>query len=283
MGLDTSERASVEALFNGTYSFPLHRFHETRATALRAGKQRMYNKIMQMVRSVPGKYPLRFMSLPGMEWRVEHRMFKDIPRRIYHTGFERESQVMTRGVPFVPRSTASTQVTQWCKVHLDALPGIEYFKTNRARWIHLDVNDALTLTPAYFQANPVISQIDAYQWWLKKFCLWDSVWLDYFGPASDKMAKALNNLHWHCNPELDEIPVALTILKGREQVHTNSTMVGLLSTGGSGTTSLDRRTWMEHNLGGGDVFRNITFQTQEYFEYNDSGSTMCNIIGKIIR
>lgn len=223
-----------------------------------------------IVQNKPIHQTFRFASLPGKFWRYEfslqNALTKLYPGEVHFTGFERDANIMISGAPYVPR--AKTKLLDRAAGFRDVnVLDTMYFRTNCARWVNMCVNDALTLTPKHFAASRFKAEHLNHEWFLKKFCQWHGVWLDYYGPASDKMGRALQNLHWHCHPLLSRIPVGVTVLKGRAH----------------GMAGSQVRPWLEAKLSGGGVFPGITFETMEYFEYADEGCTMANIIGFIVR
>ena len=258
----------------------MHKFHDTRDITSRPGKERSYRLVTDLLREHrdTSRSEFRFMSLPGRDWILENHLHREIPARVLHTGFERDENVILQGRVNVPRVTGEATVNGWRVVSEAALPNVRYFKTNRGRWLHLDVNDALTLTPSCFSGvSSREERLYWYQEWLRKFCLWDGVWLDYYSPPMDKIALALNNLHYHCNPELETIPVAVTLSKAHTYMKFNENLGALLQ-----DKEMGRRAWLEFQLGGGNAFPNISFETLEWFEYNDT-SPMCMILGLIKR
>lgn len=275
MGLDTSTLAQPIELCDGS-GFEAHPFYErNNLLQIDAGKQQMHDAVEELVLSnVPGDTTLRFMSLPGKFWRFENRLKMAYKKRFegnsFFTGFERDPYVILGGGGYVPRELTATSRIKGFRA-IESL-STEYFKTNGARWLSMDVNAGLTLNNGLFRSNLLprgemkrMNVSSAMEWWLRKFCGWDAVWLDYFGPISQKIGEALTNLHWHCRPSLDVIPVAVSVLKGREF---------------DDVSISDRREWLSARLSANGL---VEFQTQEYFEYTDGGSTMCNILGKICR
>jgi len=284
MSYDTSQRYDNDALFVGSGFTLNHTFYARRSNE-QTGKQRMYASVEQMIKEhISPDRLMRFMSLPGRDWKFEHHIGQQFAnwhhKKTFLTGFEDHYEVMLQGAQNVPRSDNYWELPSnpsWRKIER---LGVDYFKTNQSRWLHLDINHALTLTPDHFPGDTTAEKAASWRWWMQKFCMWDAVWLDYCGTATDTMAKALNNLHIHCAPDRDEIPVAVTLLKGREQFRSQRTMQGFNALPDGDV--LDRRKWLEYHLAGGCLYPNIRFKTLEYFEYRDT-SPMCNILGLIQR
>lgn len=272
MSLDTTELSTADDLFVGMASRQHDYYKANNITTISAGKSQMYDAMESLIlNSVPGTTRLRFMSLPGKFWRFELRLWmaykKRFDKAVDFTGFERDQNVILSGAGYVPRSGNKHHGFR----KMNALR-VDYFKTNAARWIGMDVNHALDLNNGLF-SEPELPKYEmaelgvknAMEWWIKKFCQWDAVWLDYYGPVSERISTALTSLHWHCRPSAESIPVGVTVLKGREF---------------SDMKVSNRKRWLEQRLGGAC---STEFKTVDYFEYNDGGSVMCNITGLILR
>jgi len=273
MGFDRTELASPNALFAGSESGQHHYFESNGIASATSGKIAMRESVKQLVLEYAQDDgdSLRFMSLPGKYWRFEfdlaYSFEKSRRRPVYFTGFERDHNTMLAGAGYAPRYAGKFQrqfILRSCFHRIDGL-GVDYFKTNRARWLHLDVNAALTLNNACFHG-----EFDTYhkrtggqswmEWWLKKFCAWDAVWLDYYGPVSTKMGAALANLYFHCRNAVT--PIAVTVLKGREL---------------PGESVPDRKAWLCSRLASGIGTK---FECLNYHEHTETeGATMCNLIG----
>lgn len=279
MSLDVSLLVAAEDLIVGRKQGARPYYRPNGPSRLCDGKRRMHDAVLDLImRHASGEDGFRFMSLPGKFWTFESRLSMEYERRfdkrVYLTGFERDPSVIFSGTGYVPRCALSLELPLKPGFRKFYALGVEYFKTNRARWIRMDVNDALSLNNSFFHLSEPRPKKDWYGYdygmerWLAKFCLWDAAWLDYYGPASCKIAEALTNLHWHCNPKFDCIPVGVTMLKGREF---------------SGMKVKDRQRWLASVLSGSGKFHGIEFKTTDYFEYSDGKATMCNILGVILR
>lgn len=271
MGLDTSSVLSADDLFVGRSS-STHQYSKTNNLIESGdGKLKMYDAVESLILNHANQdVNLRFMSLPGKFWKFEMRLanswFEKNKKKVYFTAFERDYHVILSGAGYAPRSHN--------KFELPVHPGyreieglrVSYFKTNRCRWLNLDVNSALTLNDSMFKMGMRSNRLNKYktrmEGWLHKFCRWDAIWLDYYGPASSEIGNALSNLHYHCR--FDSVPVAVTILKGREL---------------PGFKVQDRRQWLKEKLSGGGIWNFCEFNEVDYFEYSDGQSTMCNILG----
>jgi len=272
-GFDKSERLSAEEIFVGKSSRINSFWNKQRLVPEAPGKARMSDTVEQLIREYgPDADTLKFMSLPGKFWRFEYRLNIELrekyPDGILFTGFERDHKVILAGTGYAPRTKSTGRNSN------PRTPGFrefealntKYFRTNRARWLNMDINDALILSPKFFAPRSGNPQ-DCFNWFLDKFCSWDACWIDYFSPATTKMGAALSNLHWHLNPEMDRVPVAVTIMKGRSTIRKGKDLQG----------------WLAVQLGGAGSFPSVSFRTLDYFEYNDSGATMVNIAGLIQR
>jgi hypothetical protein len=261
---------------------PLHKFHTTRSTTRREGKEAVYDAVTSMVlEHAPENRPLKFMSLPGKYWQFEtqlERAYREAYNQpVLFTGFEYKEEVMLQGAVYTPRSYSASDNPKPAAFKEIVDIKTVYFSTNRARWVCMDVNTALTLDPSFWHYLRRKDRVDNYNAWMHKFTMWDSVWIDYFGPACAPMGDALCNLHYHCNPELENIPVAVTIMFRREQVHRNEGMRAMFVDKGEG-----KRKWLEYHLAGGSKVKGITFETLDFIRYNDT-SPMCTILGLIRR
>lgn len=265
---DQTTPISPETLFAGMTSSSHAYYERNNLTHVSAGKLQMHNAVEEMIlnHANPAN-TLRFLSLPGKFWRFESRLLRTL-REVHFTGFESDHRVILSGAAYVPRDAADRHNPKRHGFRCIESLGVEYFKTNRARWLSMDVNSALTLNDSLFwkigkgvESGDHSCRMD---WFLKKFCGWDAAWLDYYGPASRKIGEALANLHFYCRQ--DSIPVAVTILKGREI-----------------EAVTERRNWLKHMLSGGGVWSGVSFKQLDYKEYSDGGSTMCNILGLIQR
>lgn len=236
------------------------------------GKNRMYRAVEDLIMEYKsGDSLLRFMSLPGKDWRFETRLDQVFDNTLF-TGFERDDKMLWDSRQNIPGF--ADVGGGWGQLDYSDMC---YYATDHARWFEGDVNVALMWGPEDFYDG-------ATQWrkWIENYCMWNAVWLDYCGPATDKMANALSNLHYHCDSTIDEIPVAVTVLKGREIRRNSESMIGMTVLKANGSEVLDRQAWLEYHLGGGST-PGVKFKTLDYFEYQDSHAPMCNILGVIQR
>lgn len=275
MSLDTSSLLSADDLFVGKTA-PVHHYHKVNnALGMGDGKRKMYDAMEKLIlKYAQPSVNLRFMSLPGKFWRFEMRLlnswYRHHSKTVYFTAFERDENIILSGAGYAPHlsSCNHTKLRHPGFRKAESL-GVTYFKTNRARWLHLDVNHALVLNDAMFikklSTVKELKHDTSMEWWLRKFCRWDAVWLDYYGPVSETIGKALPNIHYHCRQ--DCVPVGVTVLKGRELEDMKVP---------------DRRRWLKDKLGGGGMWPHIEFKETDYFEYTDGESTMCNILGVLL-
>lgn len=274
---DLHEIQTPDQLFVGLTSKQHQFYDKENLQEMSDGKARMYASMLRLIlEHCDREHHLKFLSMPGKFWRFELRLGleweKVANHAAYFTGFERDYNVVLAGAGYVPRKFDTHGFKKPVGFRSIESLRVQYFKTNRARFVAIDTNTALTLTPSMFRV-PENADADwqtrgksIHQWWIEKFCQWNCVWLDYYGPCSKQIGDALSNLHWQCRPTESTIPVGVTVLKGREV-----------------DDVADRRAWLEKKLSGNGMFPGLSFDTLDYFEYSDGGSTMCNILGLIRR
>ncbi len=272
MSLETATKP--EDLFVGRPSNPHPYYESNNFTSITDGKSQMHDAVERLILNseCSSESKLRFMSMPGKFWRFEFRLMNQLLKRrdklIYVTGFERDENVILGGAGYVPHCMNTSEMPKTPGFRCFNALGVRYFKTNRARWINMDVTSALTLDDSFFRYKDAKDFIGKYgcnsamAFWLKKFCGWDAAWLDFYGPVSESIGQALSRLYIHCRR--DCIPVAVTVLKGREF---------------AGLNVSDRKAWLVDRLTSGYGTELVKV---EYFEYSEGGSTMCNLLGVLL-
>ena len=269
MGLDTSQKKTADELFVGKQG-DTHRFHQ-RIVPLSTpdGKRKMHEAVASLVvNNLPTHEHVKFACLPGKFWRFEFQLdveLRNHKKNAKFTGFERDSNVILSGAQYVPHDRNGPLPRVPGYRTMEAL-GMMYFKTNKARWLNIDINLALSIRKEFFKAAAK-TPLDYRLVFARKFGMWDAAWFDYYSPCTQAVGDALSNLHWHMEPIGRSFPVAITVMKCR----------------GKGIAGSKVQSWLEAKLGGGGVFPGIRFETSDYFEYSDSGATMSNILGRIIR
>jgi hypothetical protein len=172
--------------------------------------------------------PLRMITLPGPQWKVEQELYRLTEKRAHFTAFENVLPLMNKGMVNVPRPQEGKRrmVERKNFVPLD----VSYFRTPAARWLNVDFKDWCTLEPKHMKHCP-ISQEDTYDYWLRKFWSYNCAWLDFCCQLGGKMDMALSRFPLLQGHDFDDNKaIAVTVLKGRELPETTRLLSDLQMT-----------------------------------------------------
>ncbi len=197
-------------------------------------KEDMYSRVGEFFRyahEVSVHEDFRVCTLPADTWRFERRYLSetaDCDARVLFTGFEQNSHVFNKGIRNAPWAPNEHPVISGMRA-FEAL-GMEYFKTNRSRYLRMNIHDAVCATPSLFYPERVISWGESHvsdnsrkptakEWrsrFFSKFMCWDAIWLDFNGCLSYPMLASLERLHRCVRFGNEIIPVVITTAIGRE-------------------------------------------------------------------
>lgn len=197
-------------------------------------KEDMYSRVSEFFRyahEVSMHEDFRICTLPADTWRFERRYFVETSNydaRVLFTGFEQNNHVFNKGIRNAPWSSKEHPLVSGMR-EFEAL-GMEYYKTNRARYLRMNIHDAICATPALFDPNRVTSWGESHsddsrpkptakEWrsrFFSKFMCWDAVWLDFNGCLSYPMIASLERIHRCVRYGNEIIPIVVTSAIGRE-------------------------------------------------------------------
>ena len=242
-------------------------------------KTQMYAKVSEFFRNaheVSVHDEFHVCSLPADTWRFEQAYFREtkhLPAKVMFTGFEKNSDAFDRGIRNAPWAAYEHPVTSSMQ-KFEAL-NMEYFKTNRSRYLCMNIHDAVCATPKLFRPSLVATKPSARECcseFFATFTAWDAVWLDFNGCLSESMMRILSNIGRCIRTGNEIIPVVVTVAKGREDRPVMSALRGMPD------RSQARQQLIEQLL---DVRKDYQFCLYNSWEYvRDGGKVqMLNVFG----
>ena len=205
---------------------------------------------------------MRLLSFPSSRWTFE-RMLKEEYRNLTLIGIERDSRTFHRGIAWMPVHPGTSphpiiDFEQYAKARFLVA------ENHRTRFLNIDLTTFLRI-----RRSTIFVGGEGHKF-TRRFRGWSAIWLDFTSMLCPDVERALAELHGGVDGAIDDVPVAVTVMKGREPEDTQNKMFAL---------QCDRAGFIGKLIGSGMADRCVVDGEHEY--RSASGSTMLTVFGRI--
>lgn len=202
---------------------------------------------------------LRLFSFPSAHWRFEHLIDTEHTTRsgakCEFVGVEQDIGIVRESLKWMPGEKTRLFDRGFRQMKFAGAC------SNRAWLVHMDCATFVRLGQ-----RGVVDARDKCTWHTYRH--WSAVWLDFTGQLSQEIELTLPKIGAGCSEECPDVPIAVTILSGREPRHIGQKLAAL---------DAKREEYVAALLDSG---RHRNFHVKETFEYvSGPGSTMLTVMG----
>lgn len=223
-------------------------------------KQECRDRVVKYIISNHVSGGARILSLPSSRWQFE-RQFYEVYGRCSFIGLERESRIFHKSIPWMPGSLGRRMIYE-----LKYQAGLKVLCAENlcCKLLNIDCVDFLRLRRTDLMTKEERAS------WTTKFRRWSAIWLDFTSMLCREVEICLGEISGGIDPTLSQIPVVITLMKGRELQDITNKMFAL---------QCDRVGYVSQLIANGGMGR---FDVDDVYEYQSCGGvTMYMVMGRI--
>lgn len=228
-----------------------------------AEKDECRRRVLRHILDIHPSGGMRLLSMPSERWIFEH-MLKAEYRNLTCVGIERCSRTFHRGVAWMPVHRGDRQRPM---VGFDEYAKIRFLvaANQRSRFLNVDLSTFLRA-----RRSTLFVSGDGGRF-TRRYRGWSAIWLDFTSMLCADVERALTELHGGIDGAIDEVPLAVTVMKGRETEDIQNKMFAL---------QCSRSEFIGKLVAAGLPNRCVIDGEHEY--RSATGATMLTVFGRIL-